>query len=908
MFVVSGFLDATAPRPSALVIEGEAGIGKTTIVNEALAHARSHGLNVFLCRPSAGERELPYVGLGDLFGDVGSEVLALLAGPQRAAIEVAFARTTAGIGINAYAVSRGVLELLRLEGARASCLVAIDDVQWLDRSSEAVLEFALRRLGQVPLLVMVAARTERGSSSALPLRLGEWNAVRRLEIGPLSITELGAVVSERLGAHLSRPRIESLWRDSGGNPMFAIELATGHTAPTLDSALGERLHSLDGRAKAALTYVAAALRPTVDLILRAGVERQQLSAALESGVIHLDDDRLLFAHPTLRSAALELQLPDERRRIHRSLAEVSTNAVERGHHLLGSATQRDDAVAQMLEEAADEAAGLGDHSGAAAFMLRAAELTTELSQGTAQGRELRAAVELDLAGDVEAASALARGLVLRLPAGTVRARARNVAVYSSAGSGLSLDAGLAELALALEDAEGDNALKAELHLAMAEFSSSMCLLDAAVEHARTAVTLADKAGVNSVAVDALSELGFAQCMLGGGVSDAARLAFARWDGKHVSANTYTPRMSLACELMYTTDFDSAEELLGLELTMAQERGYEAIEVMARGLLAEAQLRRGAWGRAFQNARLALEHARQAAIGQIVTGSYYPLAMIEALVGRHEQARALASTGLRAAESAGDFWFTIYHRAVLGLVELGEDDFQAAVDILEPAWRLMLDRRLGDLSIFPVAHVLSEALVGVGRLDEARQVGERLNASPVGDRPWCRAMSWRCEALVSSASGNHVAARAAAASALAAHAELDEPFEHARTLHTAGRVERRARNWGVARAAFVDALERYDSLGAAWWADKAARDIARLPGRRPADPHALTTREREIAELVATGLANKGIAAQLHVSVSTVEASLTRLYAKIGVHSRAELASRLSRGLRGWGDHHPFNSD
>jgi DNA-binding CsgD family transcriptional regulator len=217
-----------------------------------------------------------------------------------------------------------------------------------------------------------------------------------------------------------------------------------------------------------------------------------------------------------------------------------------------------------------------------------------------------------------------------------------------------------------------------------------------------------------------------------------------------------------------------------------------------------------------------------------------------------------------------------------------------VEALEPAWTLMLDRGLGDLSIFPVAHVLGEALVALGRPEEAVAISDTLRACPVGDKPWCRAIAYRLTGLAAAARGDHAEARQKFGAALQAHVDLPEPFEHARTLHLAGRVERTARRWGAAREAFVDALERFDQLGAARWAEKAAADLARLPGRRPRSQDDLTTREREIAELVGEGLANKAIAARLFVSVNTVEKTLTRVYSKLGVRSRTELARRLPR--------------
>jgi DNA-binding CsgD family transcriptional regulator len=185
-------------------------------------------------------------------------------------------------------------------------------------------------------------------------------------------------------------------------------------------------------------------------------------------------------------------------------------------------------------------------------------------------------------------------------------------------------------------------------------------------------------------------------------------------------------------------------------------------------------------------------------------------------------------------------------------------------------------------------------VDAGLLGEATAVAASIRASPVGEQPWCRAMASRIDALVASVRGEHTMARAAFTAALDAHSDLPEPFEHARTLQLIGREERRARNWGTARTALVDALERFEELGAASWAEHTRAEIARLPGRRPTGSHVLTTREQEVAELVVTGLANKEVAARLHVSLRTVEATLSKVYLKLGVRSRTELAARTVR--------------
>jgi DNA-binding NarL/FixJ family response regulator len=902
---VEAFLAARGETARALVVEGEAGIGKTTLVEATVARAASSGARVLRARPAEGELELPYAALTDLLEGVGPGALAALAPAQRAAVETALGRSRPLTPMDGHALARGVLELLRIEGRAGDLVIVIDDAQWLDRPTTAAVTFALRRLGGTPLGVVVAVRAERDAHGEPPLGLATWGGdTRRLVVRGMPATELGALLSDRLGTRLPRPRLEEIARVSGGNPMFALELARQalaggtRTAPlaTLPEALAARLRELDPAARGAVSFAAAALRPSPELLLRAGVTPEGLRAAVDTGIVRAQDDELVFAHPLLASAAYELLLPDELRDVHRRLASAASTAVERGHHLGLSVGGPDADVVATLEEAAREAASLGDHAGAAASLVRAAELAPD---GDRDGeRRVRAAEALELAGDPAGAAALAETLIAELPPGVPRAEARTILVSSSLGTSMSYTQGASALELALADAAGDDAVQGRLHLELATIASGMGRLADAVAHARAAVAHAERAGTTPVAVAALGEVGFAECMLGLGVTASAIRAYERWDGTIVSTNGYSPRMALACAYIHATEFDRAEALLREELELAEAQGLEPVEVTARGHLAEAQLRAGRLGDALANARTGVEHARQAANAQVLAGASYPLAMTEALLGRHDVARVVAADALAAADATDDFWFRVSSRAVLGLVALAENDAEGAVAALEPAWELMRTHGLGDLSIFPVAHVLGEALVAVGRPEDAGAIVAALRGSPVGTRPWSLAMADRCTALVASARGDHSAARTAIESALRAHAALDEPFERARTLQVAGRIEHRARNWGAARTALVAALEQFDSLGAARWAEKTAADIARLPGRRPGRDDGLSQREQEIAALAATGRTNKEIAAALYVSVRTVEANLSKAYAKLGVRSRSELAARMNRAPEG----------
>src|SRR5262249_6055405 len=153
-------------------------------------------------------------------------------------------------------------------------------------------------------------------------------------------TELGALLRERLAEQLPRPSLEALRRASGGNPMFAFELAreaggggAGRPAPTLSAALASPLRTLDQPSRTATSFSAAALRPSPDLLLRGGVTRRELRSAIAAAVLEVEGERLAFVHPMLGAVAYEELLPDERREIHGRLATASTDIVERGHHV-----------------------------------------------------------------------------------------------------------------------------------------------------------------------------------------------------------------------------------------------------------------------------------------------------------------------------------------------------------------------------------------------------------------------------------------------------------------------------------------------------------------------------------------------------------------------------------------------
>jgi DNA-binding CsgD family transcriptional regulator len=233
--------------------------------------------------------------------------------------------------------------------------------------------------------------------------------------------------------------------------------------------------------------------------------------------------------------------------------------------------------------------------------------------------------------------------------------------------------------------------------------------------------------------------------------------------------------------------------------------------------------------------------------------------------------------------------------LLGFIALSAGDHAAVDAHIGPLSAVLpTDGRFDPgLARFVPDHV--EALAALGRADQADHLLAPFQAQAHAlDRPWALSAAGRCRALLHAASGDPGAALAAADSALAAHNRVEMPFEHARTLLVAGTIRRRARRRREARETLEAALAEFTRLGATAWADRSRAEIGRLGGRAPS-PTTLTESERRIAERVAAGMTNKEVAAALFLTVSTIEAALWKIYRKLDVRSRSELAAKLTQG-------------
>jgi DNA-binding CsgD family transcriptional regulator len=287
-------------------------------------------------------------------------------------------------------------------------------------------------------------------------------------------------------------------------------------------------------------------------------------------------------------------------------------------------------------------------------------------------------------------------------------------------------------------------------------------------------------------------------------------------------------------------------------------------------------------------------ALQAGIDQEQSVGLMIHGLVQAHLGNLEDAHAAAQSALGITNETRDRVVAIRCLGVLGFVELSRGDPGAAVDHLSRASEELRELGVGELSISQVVNNEIEALVSLERLEQAEELIGYVEAKgqPTG-RAWHTAVAARGRALVAASRGEADSARDHLARALSAHEHLPQPFELGRTLLAQGTIERRFKRRADARHALTAALELFDSIGAPLWAEKAAVQLARIPGRRSSP--LLSETERRVAEQVVAGLSNKEIAARLFVTVRTVETHLTSVYAKLGVRSRTELASHLARG-------------
>ena len=271
---VGAFLDSAARGPSAAVVEGEAGIGKTKMWLAAVEEARRRGFVVLAARPTVMEAHLAFVSLADILHDIDEKDLDALPVPQRRAVDCVLLRGSGESDgpADERAAGAALTTLLeRLVTEATPVLLAVDDVQWVDSSSRRALAFALRRICS-PVALLATLRTGEGDDVGSWLQLPPPARTRRIPLGPLSLGALHGVLAEQTGRSYPRPEMARIRDVSGGNPFYALELAragaltAGTLPPAISGLVRARLDALDGTVRDALLAVALLAEPTVPLV------------------------------------------------------------------------------------------------------------------------------------------------------------------------------------------------------------------------------------------------------------------------------------------------------------------------------------------------------------------------------------------------------------------------------------------------------------------------------------------------------------------------------------------------------------------------------------------------------------------------------------------------------------------
>jgi DNA-binding CsgD family transcriptional regulator len=901
------FLEGAGGGPSALALEGEAGIGKTTLWLAAVEAARERAHAVLSARPAEAERDLAYVALGDLLEPWLDELLPLLPAPRRRALEAALLLAAdEGPPADPRALALAVHGSLRLLAERGPVVVAVDDVQWVDTPSATALGFALRRLDHEQVVALLARRSEPGVppselEAALPAR-------ERIAVGPLSVGAVQGLLRSSLGRPLPRPTLVRLHAVSGGNPFYALELARAvlAVAPSLDptapppfpeslpALVGDRLRRLPDETRHALLVVAALGHASSPLAAAAGVTAEALAPAVESRIVEVGEE-IRFTHPLLASEAYSSAAAADRREVHGLLKDLVDDPVGRARHLALSLDAPDERAATQLEEAAAAARARGAPS-VSAELGEAAARATPGERGDHHHRRLLVAAQNHLAaGSAERAFSLARRLLGEAPHGRRRAEVLLLLgeLEASAGSMLASVEALREARReALREAAGAPELELAIHEQLAMGTRITEGTYVAAAHGRAAVELAERLGDDALTARAVGALAVVLYNAGDAESfELARSALALAERSGDPGALDAARVAYAHCHMWGGRLDDARRVLLALLESADDREEPIAAAEARWYLAYVEQRAGR----LQLARRYAERSRAASLelnperedDPSVLGGVVSVALLQ---GDDELVRELCGRALAYGEPNPMMSTVRFHHAVLGMVE---------------HWAGAHDRALDHFAIFEehrravgFAYTIGihtadycETLIALGRLEEARTMLVDWERDAVRlDHRRALAEIVRNRGLLASAAGELDEAAVLLERAVVDHEAAGDPFGRGRALLALGAVRRRQRQKRSARDAIEAAAAVFRDVGAVGWEGKASAELGRVGGRTQAN--GLTPAELRVAVLVAAGRTNKEVAAELFLGERTVETHLSHVYAKLGIRSRTELARTL----------------
>jgi ATP/maltotriose-dependent transcriptional regulator MalT len=888
---------ARESRSGVLVIRGEAGVGKSALLQDAREQVPE--MQILGCVGVESESALPFAALHQLLRPVLGQ-LKKVPRPQADALRGALGLTAAR-GDDRFLISLAVLSLLAEAAEPRPLLCLVDDAHWLDDASADALVFAARRFEAEGIVLLFAAREGEVREFDAP-------ELADLRLAGLDADAAGALLEDHAGSALSPETRVRLVEATGGHPLALLELPSTLSeaqlagseplltplpvSARLERAFLARVRDLPEETQTLLLVAAAddtgELSTALGAAARLDVGPEALDAAEEAGLATVRATVLELRHPLVRSAVYQGAPLSKRQAVHRALASVLESDAEadrRAWHRAAATVGPDPAVVEELEQAATRARLRSGFVAASLAYERAAALTPDESERV---RLLTAAAENAwFGGRLERTRMLLE-------------RARPLALEPQQHADIDRYLGLVELTGGVPAEACRLLLRSAAAVAPVDGERALQLLNLAsvaafyADDAAAAVTIAELARDIDVE-DTPFARALVELLVGLGAHYAGDLPRA--------AISLRSAMSLEAELesdaldarrvallfggraaAYLGDDEAA--LRSAQLAAAQMRAEGALGLLTPILprLVHAEMWAGHWPAASASAREGLRLAREIGQFDLVAYQLVLLAVIAAHRGQEDECRSLAAQGHELASARRSTLVASLANWALALLELELGRAEEAF------------LRAREISTTPV--VLSMA--GLDRIEAAVRAGEVATAhdwlayykswAELAGAAWASAVALHGRALL--ADDEEESGRLFEA-ALDMHAQAARPFDRARTELAFGEFLRRARRPRLAREHLRAALDGFDALRAELWAERARVELrasGQTARRRVADTRdQLTEQELQIAHFVAQGLSNREVAAQLFLSPRTVAAHLRNIFRKLGISSRTELA-------------------
>ena len=889
---------ALAGRGGVLMLRGEAGVGKTALLEYAIASAPT--LRVIRVAGMESEMELAFAGLHQLCAPV-LDRLERVPGPQRDALKTTFGLSTSAVP-DRFLVGLAVLSLLSEVADERPLLCVIDDAQWLDRASAEPLAFVARRLLAEPVVRLFAAREPSDSLTGLP----------ELLLEGLGDADARALLSSVVPGRLDKLIAAQVIAETRGNPLALLELPRGLSAAqlaggfglpgalslsgTLEKSFLRRLEALPEETRRLLLVASA--EPTGDpaLLWRAAQQLKIDAAALEpaepAGLIDIDS-RVRFRHPLVRSALYRAAAPQERRRAHGALAQATDSHNDpdrRAWHLAAATAGPDEAIAAELEHAASRAQARGGLAAAAAFQERAVALTSD--QALRVQRALAAAQTKYEAGALEDALAL----LDIADAGAFRAgqRARvdllraRIAFASRRGSDAPLL--LLEAARELERTDPKIARATYLEaLSAARFAGPLARGADLVQVSQAAL-----AGPPLPPAPRPSDLllqGLAVQITRGYAAGAPLLKAALTAFERETALPPDEARWLSLALWAAADLwddDTFRRLTTRELQRAREAGALTAIPLALSMLSYIHATSGE----LATAESQLDEIRSASEATGTPAQPYVALWVAAMRGRETETLDLIRATSNEAATRGEGYVMFVTEHVAAVLYNGLGNYNAALAALR---RQVVDPSYRDGSPRPMAELV-EAAVRSGERQLAGLALERLaETTSAAGTDWALGIEARSRALLSDGDAAETFYRDAIERL--SHTTIRVQLARAHLLY--GEWLRRERRRREAREQLRTALEMFTSMGTEGFAGRTQRELSatgeRARKRSVETRDDLTPQEMRIARLAADGLSNAEIGARLFISQSTVAYHLRNVFSKLNIASRHQLAQAVPDG-------------